>query len=117
MTKIVTTADIAKKKAANRPARSINLGNMESEFGATEQSYVQTVIDEHRAKLNMHAYDRHAAEAQLQKELVQRGVLLADKAGNIVRDARISSKEEKKLLEFASNKEGLIQREKVKLLL
>lgn len=100
--KIVTKQDVVKQKALNRPARAINLGNMESEFGATEQSYVQNIIDQHRAKLDMHSYDRNVEEPKLVETLVKNGILLADKSGNVVRDARISPKEEKKLLEFAS---------------
>ena len=49
--KIVTQRDVVQQKALNKPARAINLGNMESEFGATDQSYVQNIIDQHRAKL------------------------------------------------------------------
>jgi len=100
--KIVTEADKVKQKALNKPVRSINLGNMESEFGATEQSYVQNTIDEHRKKLELHTYDRNVEEAKLQETLIKIGVLQADKAGNVIRDARISPKEEKKLVEFAS---------------
>ena len=100
--KIVTEADKVKQKALNKPARTINLGNMESEFGATEQSYVQNIIDQHRAKLNIHSYDRDIEEPKLRDTLVKAGILLADKAGNVVRDARISPKEEKKLVEFAT---------------
>ena len=102
MVKIVTEADKVKQKALNKPVRSINLGNLESEFGATEQSYVQNLIDERRKKLELHTYDREVEEAKLKDTLVKVGVLLADKAGNVVRDARISPKEEKKLIEFAS---------------
>jgi hypothetical protein len=100
--KIITEADKVKQKALNKPSRAINLGNMESEFGATEQSYVQNIIDQHRAKLNMHSYDRDIEEPRLRDSLVKAGVLLADKAGNVVRDARITPKEERKLVEFAS---------------
>ena len=94
--KIITEADKVKQKALNKPSRAINLGNMESEFGATEQSYVQNIIDQHRAKLNMHSYDRDIEEPRLRDSLVKAGVLLADKAGNVVRDARITPKEERK---------------------
>jgi len=100
--KIVTSKDVAQQKALNKPARAINLGNMESEFGATEQSYMQNIIDEHRKKLELHTYDREAEEKRLRETLIKAGVLLADKAGNVVGDARISPKEEKKLVEFAS---------------
>lgn len=102
MVKIVTKQDIVKQKVLNKPHRAINLGDMESEFGATDQSYVQNIIDQHRAKLNMHSYDRDIEEPRLRDTLVKAGVLLADKTGNVIRDARISPKEEKKLLEFAS---------------